>query len=63
MNIQERKGMVADHYNGPERRLEQRRQGHDRRQAIRFEPDKEPRRSGKDRRTHGKSIWDGREDF
>ncbi|MEM7282412.1 MAG: hypothetical protein AAF438_12380 [Pseudomonadota bacterium] len=45
-------------YQGPERRLAQRRQGpQDRRQMIRFEPDKAPRRS-KDRRKQ--SIWDGR---
>lgn len=55
--------MAADHYIGHERRAEQRRLESDRRQAIRFEPDKNPRRSGKDRRTHGKSAWDGREGF
>lgn len=55
--------MAADHYIGPERRIEQRRKNPDRRQAIRFEPDKEPRRSGRDRRNHGKSVWDGREGF
>ena len=38
-------------YRGPERRINvERRQGHDRREMIRFEPDKEDRRSGKDRR-------------
>ena len=38
-------------YVGPERRKNmERRQGHDRREMIRFEPDKEDRRSGKDRR-------------
>lgn len=55
--------MAADHYIGPERRDEHRRAGPDRRQAIRFEPHKTPRRAGKDRRTHGKSIWDGRQGF
>ena len=36
---------------GPERRRNvERRQGHDRREMIRFELDKEDRRSGKDRR-------------
>lgn len=55
--------MAADHYIGPERRGEQSRQNPDRRRAIRFEPNKNPRRSGKDRRTHGKSIWDGRSAF
>jgi len=38
-------------YMGPERRRNvERRQGHDRREMIRFELDKEDRRSGKDRR-------------
>ena len=38
-------------YYGPERRRgEERRVGHDRRDLIRFEPDKDDRRSGKDRR-------------
>jgi len=55
--------MAADHYIGPERRRQARRTSSDRRRAIRFEPDKTPRRGGKDRRNHGKSIWDGREDF
>ncbi len=45
-------------YQGPERRKAQRRKGEqERRQMIRFEPDKAPRRS-KDRRKQ--SIWDGR---
>ena len=45
-------------YQGPERRQAHRRQGPpDRRQMIRFEPDKAPRRS-KDRRRD--SVWDGR---
>ncbi|MDH5445507.1 MAG: hypothetical protein OEY52_08105 [Gammaproteobacteria bacterium] len=55
--------MAADHYIGPERRVEQRRKNSDRRAAIRFEPDKSPRRSGKDRRSGGKSVWDGRGGF
>ncbi len=55
--------MAADHYIGSERRAEQRRNSSDRRTAIRFEPDKTPRRSGRDRRTHGKSVWDGRDGF
>ena len=38
-------------YVGPERRKNvERRQSQDRREMIRFEPDKEDRRSGKDRR-------------
>jgi len=45
-------------YDGPERRSnKERRQGHDRRDMIRFEPTKEERRSGKDRRKM-KSVWD-----
>ena len=45
-------------YQGDERRKAHRRQGTaERRQMIRFEPDKAPRRS-KDRRKE--SIWDGR---
>ncbi|WP_200947053.1 hypothetical protein [Lysobacter sp. Root494] len=44
-------------YRGPERRKEnERRQGHDRRDMIRFEPDKNDRRSGKDRRK--RTGWD-----
>jgi hypothetical protein len=43
---------------GPERRKNgERRQGHDRREEIRFEPTKEDRRSGKDRRK--RTGWDG----
>ena len=43
----------TDDYRGPERRRNvERRQGHDRREMIRFEPEKEDRRSGKDRRKH-----------
>lgn len=37
-------------YSGPERRIEQRRMIVDRRELIRFEPDKEPRRKGHGRR-------------
>ena len=55
--------MAADHFIGRERRFEQRRKTNDRRAAIRFELDKSPRRSGKDRRTHGKSVWEGRAGF
>ena len=55
--------MAASHYIGPERRITQSRQNTDRRRAIRFEPDKTPRRSGKDRRNHGQNIWDGRDGF
>ena len=48
-------------YTGPERRVEQRRKKSDRRDMMRFEPTKTPRRSGKDRRQ--KSIWDDRNGF
>ena len=53
-----------DKYNGPERRSgNPRRKGNDRREMIRFEPDKEDRRSGKDRRKM-KSVWDdGHSDY
>lgn len=53
---------MAGKYKGVERRLEQRRKASDRRRTIRFEINKTPRRSGKDRRSVDKSIWDGRED-
>jgi len=47
-------------YVGPERRKNvERRQSQDRREMIRFEPDKEDRRSGKDRRKQegwGKNV-------
>lgn len=44
-------------YKGPERRkVADRRQGNERREMIRFEPDKDDRRSGKDRRK--RSGWD-----
>lgn len=48
-------------YTGPERRIEQRRKNEDRRDMLRFETTKTPRRSGKDRRV--KSIWDDRNGF
>jgi hypothetical protein len=45
-------------YRGPERRKGgDRRQGVTRREEVRFEPGKEDRRSGKDRRK--RSGWDG----
>jgi len=43
-------------YRGPERRFRQRREINDRREMIRFEPDKTPRRSGRDRRL-ASEIW------
>jgi len=54
--------MKTDNYAGPERRIAERRQSvKDRRQMIRFELDKEPRRGGKDRRIS--DLWVGREQF
>jgi hypothetical protein len=55
--------MAADksEYNGPERRKGERRKIPDRRAEIRFEPDKSPRRSGKDRRKDKQDIWDRRD--
>lgn len=45
-------------YRGPERRGGvDRRENNDRRDEIRFEPQREDRRSGKDRRKRG--SWDG----
>ncbi|MEJ2343952.1 MAG: hypothetical protein P8076_07000 [Gammaproteobacteria bacterium] len=46
----------SESYSGPERRRGQRRKLNDRREMVRFEPDKTPRRSGKDRRSD-KDIW------
>lgn len=50
--------MTGEVYSGPERREEQRRTGEDRRDMIRFEPEKTDRRTGKDRRDHLQSGWD-----
>lgn len=46
-------------YEGPERRSCQRRCGHDRRNLIRFELDKEDRRRMEDRRTTT-NVWDNK---
>ncbi|GAB4351570.1 MAG: hypothetical protein Kow006_15580 [Gammaproteobacteria bacterium] len=49
-------------YDGPERRVEQRRKIPDRRQMVRFEPEKEPRRKLKGRRKEdGADVWDRRD--
>jgi len=54
--------MNTDNTFKPERRLIERRQSvKDRRQMIRFELDKAPRRSGKDRRLT--DMWAGRDQF
>ena len=44
-------------YNGPERRVAQRRCGHDRRAMVRFELDKADRRQLEDRRK-STNAWD-----
>jgi hypothetical protein len=49
-------GQSGSDYQGPERRKFQRRQSEDRREGIRLELDKPPRRSGKDRRSH-EYLW------
>lgn len=45
-----------DMYRGYEKRMAQRRELSDRRDMIRYEPEKHPRRSGLDRRIEG-SAW------
>ena len=44
-------------YKGPERRRTQRRQTGDRRQEIRFEPDREDRRKNDGRRKTDQRFW------
>lgn len=48
-------------YAGPERRREQRRKLTDRREMVRFEPDKVPRRSSTDRRRVNQDLWHHRD--
>lgn len=48
-------------YRGQERRRIQRRQITERREMIRFEPSKDPRRKILERRQY--SVWDGRNAF
>ncbi len=48
-------------YTGPERRHGPRRVNADRRELVRFEIAKEPRRSGQDRRKQ--DIWEDRDKF
>ena len=48
-------------YTGPERRKSQRRKNPDRREGVRFEPDKEPRRSRTDRRRSKGDLWERRD--
>lgn len=45
-----------------ERRRRQRREGTDRREMVRFEPDKPSRRSGRDRR-NADDVWTDRNKF
>lgn len=45
-------------WNGEERRQSHRRSGYDRRDMIRFEPDKQDRRSGHDRRDDQANGWE-----
>jgi hypothetical protein len=56
-----KKMISTPEYSGPDRRIEQRRKAIDRRDMIRFEPEKNPRRSGSDRRKVGKDEWDRRD--
>ena len=51
-------------YTGPERRKGERRKQKDRRELMRFEPNKDPRRSGKDRRKSqgSQDVWEGRDE-
>ena len=48
-------------YTGPESRKDQRRKNSDRRTMIRYEPGKEGRRSGKDRRKTNQDLWKDRD--
>ena len=47
----------SESYDGPERRIEQRRSMHDRRAMVRFELGKEDRRDAQERR-HTTNVWD-----
>jgi len=48
-------------YSGPDRRYEERRKAMDRRDMIRFEPEKDPRRTGNDRRKGLNDKWELRD--
>ena len=61
MSSEDEPHMQDEPYTGPERRIEQRRKTVDRRDSIRFELDKEPRRSGKDRRRSIQDLWERRD--
>ncbi|MFV2060594.1 MAG: hypothetical protein ACC653_07900 [Gammaproteobacteria bacterium] len=48
-------------YSGPDRRIAARRKEIDRREMIRFEPSKDPRRTGQDRRKTLNDDWERRD--
>ena len=48
---------MEDTYKGPERRRDQRRKTSDRRQEIRFEPDRDDRRKNSGRRKTDQLFW------
>ncbi|MBK1673161.1 hypothetical protein CKO35_07540 [Ectothiorhodospira shaposhnikovii] len=48
-------------HDGSERRKGERRKLPDRREMIRFELEKEPRRSGRDRRRSRQDLWERRD--
>jgi len=52
-----KQNLEEPHYEGPNRRAEQRRCGHDRRTAVRYEPGSADRRNMADRRTP-ETPWD-----
>ncbi len=55
------KMISTPHYSGPDRRQAERRMSIDRRDMIRFEPEKDPRRSGNDRRKGLNDTWERRD--
>ncbi len=55
------KMISTPHYSGPDRRYGERRIAIDRRDMIRFEPEKNPRRSGGDRRKGLNDTWERRD--
>ncbi len=62
MTKEEDKVMISTpEYSGPDRRIAARRKEVDRRELIRFEPSREPRRSGQDRRKTLNDDWERRD--
>ncbi len=53
--------IATPEYSGPNRRFDERRKAVDRRDMIRFEPSKNPRRTGKDRRKAVEDTWERRD--